>query len=121
MFTFKDSPGGCLVVLGAVHCGAESRHVQEHIAAFRRQTVKDIAARLAEGQGDGELPQSTDTNALAAYYATVLHGLSLQAYDGASRRTLTQVVNCAMASWPQINAGPAEGHDSDPIPNFRGR
>lgn len=100
VFTGKDSPGGCLVVLGALHCADESQHVQEHIAVFRRQTAKDIAARLQQAQRNGEVPHSADTTALAAYFSTVLHGLSLQAHDGASRKLMTQIVDHAMASWP---------------------
>jgi hypothetical protein len=39
---------------------------------------------------------------------SVLHGLALQARDGVSRKTLTEVVVFAMANWQQIvgNAGP---------------
>ncbi len=38
-------------------------------------------------------------SALAAYYSTVLHGMALQSRDGASRKTLTQVVEVAMENW----------------------
>ena len=43
-------------------------------------------------------------DALAAYYTTVLHGLSIQARDGASRKTLASVVECAMSVWDQMAA-----------------
>lgn len=102
LFSQKDAPGGCLVVLGALKCGPENKSVQDHLASFRRKTGKDIATRLKRGQRAGELPRTVDTGALAAYYTTVLHGLSIQARDGASRQTLTQVVDCALAAFPSV-------------------
>ncbi len=102
LFSQKDAPGGCLVVLGALKCGPENESVQDHLASFRRKTAKDIATRLKRGQSAGELPRTIDTGALAAYYTTVLHGLSIQARDGASHQTLTQVVDCALAAFPSV-------------------
>src|SRR3546814_10519401 len=45
------------------------------------------------------LPADADLDGLAAFYATVLQGLSIQARDGASREILLSVVRCAMAAW----------------------
>ena len=39
---------------------------------------------------------------LAAYYTTVIHGLSIQALDGASAEELQSIVDCAMASWDTL-------------------
>jgi hypothetical protein len=55
--------------------------------------------RLKKGQRDGDVPKIAPTAVLTAYYSTVLHGLALQSRDGASRETLRQVVDFAMANW----------------------
>jgi len=39
---------------------------------------------------------------MASFYTTVLHGLSFQARDGASRRALMAVVDGAMAAWEPL-------------------
>ena len=38
-------------------------------------------------------------DATAAFYATILDGIAIQARDGASRRTLQAIVDHAMATW----------------------
>ena len=52
------------------------------------------------------VPAGTDAAAVAAFYATVLNGLSIQARDGASCATLNAVVDCAMAAWEALTARP---------------
>jgi hypothetical protein len=54
------------------------------------------------------VPKTAPIIALAAYNSAVLHGLALQAKDGVSRKTLTEVVEFARANWQQIvgNASP---------------
>ncbi len=99
-FTARGAPGGCLVVLGTVNCTVENRTVQQHLASLRSQTVRSLMRRIKRGVREGDTPNTASVSGLAAYYATVLHGLSIQARDGASRKTLTGVVHCAMAAWP---------------------
>ena len=99
-FSAPDAPGGCLLILGATNCPVESETVQEHLLAIRRQITQSILDRLKKGQHDGDVPTTAPLTALTAYFSTVLHGLALQSRDGASRRTLTQVVEIAMANWP---------------------
>ncbi len=102
VFTQRGAPGGCLVALGATHCTLDNKPVQDHLAALRQQTLKDLLRRLKRAQREGEIAASAPAEAIAAYYTTVLHGLSIQARDGASRKGLTGVVDCAMAAWPAL-------------------
>jgi hypothetical protein len=54
------------------------------------------------------LPAGTNCRAIATFYATLQHGMSIQARDGASRKTLLAVADCAMAAWDGLisrNAG----------------
>ncbi|MNL74377.1 HTH-type transcriptional repressor ComR [compost metagenome] len=61
-----------------------------------------ILARLNAGASQGELPSNADLKSLAAFYTTVLHGMSIQARDGASRKTLQAVARQAMCAWDAL-------------------
>jgi hypothetical protein len=65
--------------------------------SIRRQISQSILDRLKHGQYDGDVPKTGPIAALAAYFSTVLHGLALQSRNGASRKTLTQLVEIAIA------------------------
>src|ERR1700722_4938464 len=96
-FSAPGAPGGCLLILGATNCAVENKAVQDHLLSIRRQISQAILTRLKQGQQDGDVATTMPLAALAAYYTTVLHGLALQSRDGASRKTLTQIVELAMA------------------------
>ena len=99
-----DKPAGCMIVLTAAIGGLESDAVREHMAGRRRAGEAALLARLDRAVAEGELPAGTDTRAIAAFYATVLNGLSIQARDGTSCATLNAVVDCAMAAWDNFSA-----------------
>ncbi len=98
-FTRPGKPQGCFVVLGAVNCSEASEPVRRHLADHRTLVLESIRRRLARGIAEGELPAQFDAAATAAFYVTVLNGLSLQARDGATRQTLDGIVDCALAAW----------------------
>jgi AcrR family transcriptional regulator len=104
-FTTTGRPPGCLVVLGTMNCSPESKPVQDHLLAFRLKTPQMISERIRRGQREGDVPLSAPADAMSAYYTTVLHGLSIQARDGASRSILSSVVDCAMSVWEQMSGG----------------
>jgi hypothetical protein len=87
--------------LGATNCGVENKGIQDHLVSIRRQIAKSISERLKRGQRDGDVPAGAPISALTAYYSTVLYGLAFQSRDGASQKTLTDVVHLAMANWQQ--------------------
>ncbi len=95
---------GCLVVLGATHRSADNEAVFHDLAERRNETQACIRRRLKQGVADGDVAAVTDIAAVAAFYATVLNGLSLQARDGASRKHLMGVVDCAMKAWDGLMA-----------------
>jgi hypothetical protein len=53
---------------------------------------------------EDELSAGLDCSAAATFYATVPHGMSIQARDGASHAALLATVAGAMAAW-QVMAG----------------
>ena len=97
---------GCLVVLGATHRTADNEAVFEDLAERRNETQSLIRRRLKQGIAEGDIAASVDITTVAAFYATVLNGLSLQARDGASRKQLMGVVDCAMKAWDGLVGQP---------------
>ncbi|NMO14160.1 TetR/AcrR family transcriptional regulator [Pyxidicoccus fallax] len=95
-------PSGCMIVLAAVSGTTENEGVRQFLAEQRKAAIADIQQRLERGIAEGELPRGTDTEAMAGFYATVLHGLSIQARDGATLEAMTAIVDCAMAAWDSL-------------------
>ncbi|MFI8929905.1 TetR family transcriptional regulator C-terminal domain-containing protein [Streptomyces sp. NPDC053474] len=93
-----------MIVLAATNCSPANAPVREHLAAWRRSGAEMMADRLRRGVEEGELPAATDTEAVAAFYTTVVQGMSVQARDGASRATLDKTVDRAMAAWDAVLA-----------------
>jgi hypothetical protein len=59
-----------------------------------------MADRIRKGIADGDVPDDTDVETLAAYYGAVGRGLAVQARDGASRKKLAEIGRLAMRAWP---------------------
>jgi hypothetical protein len=66
-----------------------------------------MAERIQKGIADGDVPEDTDVDMLAAYFSAVARGLAGQARDGASREKLTEIGRLAMRAWPAGKAGRA--------------
>lgn len=95
-YTRKGRPQGCMVVSAATNCAAENDGVREFLADYRRRRTASLVERLERAVLEGELRPETDAQALGDYYATVLHGLSVQARDGVSRKRLTATIPTAI-------------------------
>lgn len=107
--TIPDAPRGCMLVLAAPTGAVENHPVREFLADVRRAQFNEIRERLARGVAEGDLAVSAESlNAIARYYTTVMHGLSVQARDGASRAELETVITCAMAAWGTLVSREAE-------------
>jgi AcrR family transcriptional regulator len=103
-FSRPGKPHGCLLVLGATKCTPANAGPQDYLLSIRRQTPTVLKRRLRRAVADGDLPPSVDIGAVAAFYATVLHGMAVRAGDGASRAALMAAVDGAMAAWPVLTA-----------------
>ena len=106
---FLSQPGkphGCLLVLGATNCTPANKGAQDYLQAIRRQAPRVLKQRLDRSVAQGELPAGLDINAVAAFYATVIHGLGVRAGDGASRTELMAAVDGAMAAWETLVVKP---------------
>ncbi|ACL66664.1 transcriptional regulator, TetR family [Anaeromyxobacter dehalogenans 2CP-1] len=102
--TAAGKPRGCMIVLGACQGGADGdgAALDALLRARRARAVEDVRRRLRRGVDEGDLPPGADVEALTAFYATVLQGLSLRARDGASRAELLGIVESAMAAWDAL-------------------
>jgi len=102
VFCETDHPRGCMTVLGATNCTRSNEKIQDYLRKMRLMTYKMIRQRLERGVKEGDVPAKADLNGLASFYTTVLHGLSIQARDNASRKALTTAVDYAMSAWDRI-------------------
>ncbi len=101
-FSRPDRPHGCLLVLGAVNCAPANRGPQAYLQAIRQRAPKILRQRLARAVERGELSPDIDLDRIAAFYATVIHGLGARAGDGVPRAALMAVVEGAMAAWEPL-------------------
>jgi AcrR family transcriptional regulator len=100
--TESDEPRGCLLVQGALTCSPSSSDVQQYLHEQRLEGHRMLLRRLKDGVAAGDIPSRTDVAALASFYTTIIHGISIQAKDGASRASLMSAVDCAMAAWDSL-------------------
>ncbi len=100
-FSRSGEPRGCLVVLAGIQ-GTSDPEVCAELKARRKSTTIRIAQCLQRSVLRGELPDNTPVQDIAHFYATVQQGMSLQARDGASKKTLHHIADTAMAGWNDL-------------------
>ena len=96
------TPGGCLLVQGALTCGADAEPVRRTLATRRQAGELAIRDRLKRAKNEGDLPAEGDPATLARYLTTVMQGMAVQAAGGASRAGLRQVADTALRSWSAL-------------------
>ena len=100
-FTESCQPRGCMMVMASATSSASSTRLRKWIAERRSMGIARLEARIEKGVREGELPRGTDVEALANFYMAVITGMSMQARDGASRKTLLAMAETAMRAWPE--------------------
>lgn len=100
--TESDEPRGCLLVQGALACSPSSNDVQQALHAERMEGHRMLIKRLKDGVAASDVPARADIAAVASFYTAIIHGISIQAKDGASRASLMSAVDCAMAAWDSL-------------------
>jgi AcrR family transcriptional regulator len=103
-FTDPHNPRGCMVILAATNCAAESVDVMEALANRRRAAQGVLRQRIAMGRAAGELAPGADIDALAGMVTATLSGLAVLARDGASRASLRRIVEQLVLAWPHRDA-----------------
>jgi AcrR family transcriptional regulator len=98
--TDPNTPNTCMLVSGALSCSEAAEDIRQELTARRGGLSSALEARFKQARTDGELSDNTDIAALARYFATVCHGMSVQAAGGASRNDLMQVAEMALKAFP---------------------
>jgi AcrR family transcriptional regulator len=98
----RGKPAGCMIVLAAALGSPQSRAVRDHAAELRRGGRESLRRRVEQGIADGDVPAGTDAGRVAGFYTAVLHGMSIEARDGASRKVLHGIVGTAMDAWDAV-------------------
>lgn len=100
-------PQGCMLILGDTNSSMQSGKVHRYLCDWRQGAEANFEERIRRGIAEGDIPPNADARAMAAFYMTVLQGMSLRARDGATREALMQVVASAVAAW-DVLAAPAD-------------
>jgi AcrR family transcriptional regulator len=95
-YTRPGRPQGCMVVSAATNVAAENANVMRFLTELRQAQTASLIARLRRAVAAGELRVDSQPEVLGDYFAAVLHGLSVQARDGVSKRRLLALVPAAM-------------------------
>jgi len=103
LLTKPNSPRGCMVVQGALTCGAGSAQIQQELISRRQSYENALKQRFDLAITQGDLPPQSNSAALAKYLATMHQGLSVQATSGATQAELTEVVHLALQNWSAKN------------------
>jgi AcrR family transcriptional regulator len=99
--TDPDHPRGCITVQGALACSPGAEAARDELASRRAAGEAALRERLRQAGRSGELPADSDAEGLARYFATIYQGVAVQAAGGATREQLHEIVDTAMAVWPQ--------------------
>lgn len=87
-----NHPRGCLIVLGA-GVGAGNHTVYEELRRRRADNLDRLRDRFVRAVADGELAPDFDCHAAASFYATLQHGMSVMARDGADMATMRAIAD----------------------------
>jgi len=110
-YTDPGKPRGCMIVMAAANIGkTQNEEVRRYVAQYRGSTISLLQERLRRGVEDGDVPPDADIAAISAFFTTVLHGLSIQANDGASREELHRVADAAIAAWDGMSTAGLRPH-----------
>ncbi|MFX3636639.1 MAG: TetR/AcrR family transcriptional regulator [Candidatus Pristimantibacillus sp.] len=104
MQTERSHPLGCLLILSAVTCPPEQKHIQVMLSKEREKVrgwQKDCIERAI---ACGELPESTDISMLVTLFDTFLRGISSQARDGIPLEAIDAAITQLMGVWDALSA-----------------
>ncbi|MEU3569460.1 TetR/AcrR family transcriptional regulator [Kitasatospora sp. NPDC036755] len=100
VYADPSHPAGCLVISAATNVTPQDAGIQERLRDQRNGNLRIFEERLRRARQDGELPPEADPKALAAFFGTVLQGMSQQARDGATVADLARTAELALRVWP---------------------
>jgi len=99
-FTQNDLPTGCMISLAGTHVPPALACLRDMMVGYRWAAQSAMTARIQRGVDEGDVPEDTDVEGLAAFYSALSRGMAVQARDGASRERLLDIVEIGMRAWP---------------------
>ncbi|MFC4314128.1 TetR/AcrR family transcriptional regulator [Steroidobacter flavus] len=97
---------GCLGIHGALAGSDDAEPIRRALVDARASAEASLRDRFERAKQDGDLPETANATALAAYVCAVLHGMAVQAKAGFSRDVLEAVVEQALSTWPSRTRPP---------------
>jgi hypothetical protein len=87
-------------VHGALAGSDDAEPVRRAVVEARANGEASLRERFERAQQEGDLPQSANCAALAAYVCAVAHGMAVQAKAGFGHDMLQAVAEQALSTWP---------------------
>lgn len=96
-------PDGCMLARSCAEMAIlpEDSQVAVTASVGRQQAV--LANIIGKAIADGDLPATTDRDALAWYYLGILHAIMTLPQAGATPAAVSGMIDLAMACWPAGN------------------
>ena len=91
---------GCLGINGALAGSDDAEPVRQALAEFRAAGRERLRERFDRARAEGDLPETANAGALAAFVMTVTQGIAVQAKAGVSRELLQAVAEQTLNAWP---------------------
>ncbi|MFK8909171.1 TetR/AcrR family transcriptional regulator [Streptomyces sp. YS-3] len=110
IYSDPSHPAGCLTITAATNVTQQDTEVAVFLRTLRNANLATFEDRLRRARSAGELPADARPRALAAYFATVIQGMSQRSLDGATADELNETVELALAAWPGART-------PDPLPD----
>lgn len=98
--TRDDLPSGCMIALACTQVPPALNSVRQMMAGYRCGAEAAMAKRIQRGIDEGDVPNSVNVQALAAFYSALSRGMAVLARDGATRDRLLEIVEIGMQAWP---------------------
>lgn len=100
-FTSPGRPVGCMTVQAGMTASEPHHEIVSLLTAARETIRRSVLNRFERSVTEGDLPASTDCQALARYVMTAIYGLSVEAASGASREELVAAATLAAQVIPR--------------------
>jgi len=92
----SNHPRGCLLIQGTPACGDPADPVRREVIARRLATETAIQNRLQQARAQSDLPRTVNPADFAKFISALIHGLSIQAANGATRAQLLTLAQMAI-------------------------
>jgi AcrR family transcriptional regulator len=93
------NPSGCMVNLATIDDEGFGA-IPKTLRQARLGGLNKLRAGIKRAVAAKELPRSTHVDRLSHFYLSVIQGMAIQGFDGASKAELAGVAEMAMAAWP---------------------